>query len=138
MNREERFIAFFSHLTPQTLGQIKTIFATEARFKDPFNDVNGVDAITNVFDHMFSTTEQPTFIVNQYASNNQHLFLQWDFMFIKDKQEWKIEGSSMVRFNDDDAVEEHIDYWDPAEQIYSNITGLRVLMKFLRSKLTAN
>ena len=137
MNREDKFIRFFSLLTAENLDQINEVFASDAHFKDPFNDVNGVASIKTVFEHMFATTEAPKFIVNHHASNQQKLFIQWEFTFTKSNTHWSIDGSSMVTFNEQDQVEEHIDYWDPAEQIYSKIGLLKPIMNFLKSRLTA-
>lgn len=138
MNREEKFIHFFSHMTKNNLVQITDVFATDAHFKDPFNDVTGITGIMTVFEHMFATTENPVFKVNHYASNQQKLFIQWQFTFTKNKTDWSFDGSSMVTFDNNDLVKEHIDYWDPAEQIYSKIGLLKPLMNFLKSRLTAN
>ncbi|MEH6455955.1 MAG: nuclear transport factor 2 family protein [Cocleimonas sp.] len=138
MTREEKFINFFSHLTANNLDEIYNVFSSKAHFKDPFNDVNGVKEINNVFNHMFATTEQPKFIVNHSAAKQEKLFIQWQFTFIKNKTNWSIDGSSMVTFDENDKVIEHIDYWDPAEQIYSKIGLLRPIMNFLKSRLTAS
>lgn len=137
MTPEERFIDFFTQLTPETLKQIDTIFAADAHFKDPFNDVTGLEAIRTVFIHMFATTERPRFKIKHFASQEQNLFIQWDFWFGKNKKLWQIDGCSMVSFNEQGKVQEHIDYWDPAEQIYSKINLLRPLMNFLANKLKA-
>ncbi len=138
MCREEKFIHFFSNLTADNLDDIYKVFASNAHFKDPFNNVDGVKDITTVFTHMFATTEQPKFIVNHSASDQDKLFIQWQFTFIKNKTNWSIDGSSMVTFDENDQVKEHIDYWDPAEQIYSKIGLLRPIMNFLKSRLTAS
>ncbi len=138
MNREQHFMQFFTELTAENLSQIDNIFATNAHFKDPFNDVYGIDAIKTVFIHMFATTERPKFKINHYAINQQTLFLQWQFSFGKNKTLWIIDGSSMVTFNNNDQVSEHMDYWDPAEQIYSKVGILKPLMNFLKSRLKAN
>ena len=137
MTREENFILFFSDLTANNLDQISEIFSSDAHFKDPFNDVIGVKSIKLVFEHMFATTESPKFIVNHHASNQEKLFIQWQFTFNKSKIKWSVDGSSMVTFNDQNQVVEHVDYWDPAEQIYSKIGLLRPIMNFLKSRLTA-
>jgi len=137
MSREQQFIQFFSALTADNLEQIHTIFTQDAHFKDPFNDVNTIEDIITVFKHMFETTESPQFIVNESASNHNKLFLQWQFTFTKNATNWRIDGSSMITFNDDDKVIEHIDYWDPAEQIYSKIGLLKPVMNFLKGRLTA-
>lgn len=138
MSREEKFIQFFTELTADNLHHINDVFAENAHFKDPFNDVIGIAAITVVFKHMFETTEHPTFIVNHSAFEQQTLFIQWQFTFTKNATDWSIDGSSMITFDNENLVKEHIDYWDPAEQIYSKIGLLRPVMNFLKSKLTAN
>jgi len=138
MKREEKYIHYFSHLNMDQLNHIADYFSQDAHFKDPFNDVIGIDAIKQVFLHMYQTTDKPVFIVNHHAINENILMLQWTFNFNKNNVPWSIEGSSMVTFNQDDLVEEHIDYWDPAEQIYSKIGLLKPVMGFLRSRLTAS
>ena len=138
MNREEHFMQFFTELTAENISQIDDIFAPNAHFKDPFNDVYGINAIKTVFIHMFAATERPRFRINHFATNQQILFLQWQFTFVKNKTLWIIDGSSMVTFNDNEQVQEHIDYWDPAEQIYSKVGLLKPLMNFLRSRLKAS
>jgi steroid delta-isomerase len=137
MTREERFIDFFSKLAPDNLSQIETVFAADARFKDPFNDVVGIEAIRTVFSHMFATTESPRFTIKHFASQDSYLFIHWDFNFIKNSKPWQIDGCSMVSFNQKNKVQQHIDYWDPAEQIYSKVSGLKMLMKFLVKQLKA-
>lgn len=138
MTREQQFIHFFEHLTPENLTQIDTLFAADAHFKDPFNDVIGRKAIQNIFLHMFATTANPQFTVQHFAINQSHLFLQWFFQFETKQTNWQIIGCSHICFNDHDQVQEHIDFWDPAEQLYSKITLLRPLMNFLARRLTAN
>jgi len=137
MTREQKYIVFFSQLSEESLGDLSFLFSANARFKDPFNDVVGVDKIKKVFQHMYATTEVPRFRVNHHAQNEDKLFLQWDFLFTKNNKEWSISGSSMVTFNEQDQAIEHIDYWDPAEQIYGKIPILRSLISLLRKTLAA-
>jgi hypothetical protein len=47
-----RFRAYFQSLTPLTLTEIGQIYAADARFKDPFNAVQGLDAVRRIFAHM--------------------------------------------------------------------------------------
>lgn len=128
---------FFTDLTIDNLFKIDDVFAPNAHFKDPFNDVYGIDAIKTVFTHMFANTQNPTFTISQYASNQQTLFIKWQFNFSKNKHMWSIDGTSIVTFNERNKVKEHIDYWDPAEQIYSTVGILKPLMSFLKSRLKA-
>jgi hypothetical protein len=56
-------LEWYAALTPQTLAQAARYYAADARFRDPFNDVQGVAAITAIFEHMFATTEHPRFVI---------------------------------------------------------------------------
>ena len=40
--RTARVAAFFETLSPASLGTLSTVYAEQARFKDPFNDVTGL------------------------------------------------------------------------------------------------
>ena len=51
----------FEHLTPQSLDRLMNLYAPQARFVDPFNDVIGPAAIRQVFAHMFATLQAPRF-----------------------------------------------------------------------------
>ena len=42
MTPEQKFIDFFENLTANNLDQIETLFSSDARFKDPFNEVTNM------------------------------------------------------------------------------------------------
>ena len=137
MTREERFISYFTDLDIQSLAKIDSYFSADAHFKDPFNDVVGVEAIRNIFMHMFTTTQTPEFVILHHAHKEDTLFINWVFSFSRNSKLWRIEGCSKVRFNADNKVTEHFDFWDPVEQIYSKIGLLKSMMNFLTKQLRA-
>lgn len=47
-----RLAQLYEQLTPARLAQLDDYYAPDARFKDPFNDVQGVPAIRAIFAHM--------------------------------------------------------------------------------------
>jgi hypothetical protein len=49
----QRVVHFFEHLQPADLSRIDELYTTDAHFKDPFNQVQGLPAIAHVFEHMF-------------------------------------------------------------------------------------
>ena len=42
-------VDWYETLTPETLGRMGEFYAANAWFKDPFNDVTGLEAIRRVF-----------------------------------------------------------------------------------------
>ena len=45
----ERLVQFFEQLQPQDLQRLPEIYAPQARFKDPFNEVQGLTEIERIF-----------------------------------------------------------------------------------------
>ena len=79
--RVARVVNFFEQLSPADLPRLGEIYAAEARFKDPFNEVQGVPAITAVFTHMYCALEAPRFVVHDSIASGEQCFLTWDFLF---------------------------------------------------------
>ena len=70
-----RVIAFFEHLSAADLATLGQLYAPQACFKDPFNEVQGVPAIQAIFAHMFEALEQPRFVVTGRVVQGQQCFL---------------------------------------------------------------
>ena len=45
----DNLIAFYENMSPATVADIGDIYAADAYFKDPFNEINGTDKIKEVF-----------------------------------------------------------------------------------------
>lgn len=136
-----RLVAFYETLSPDTLEAIDTLYAADAAFRDPFNQVRGVKAIRRIFEHMFLTVDQPQFRVHNTIRQADQAFIAWTFRFRRSggKQVWlDIEGSSHVRFDASGKVIEHRDYWDAAEELYEKFPVLGPLLRLLKRRLRAH
>ena len=54
-----RLVAFYEHLSLENLAQLGAVYAPDAHFKDPFNEVVGHAAILAIFEHMFVQVDAP-------------------------------------------------------------------------------
>lgn len=129
---------WFESLTPQSVGQLAAFYSADARFKDPFNEVRGVPAITRIFEHMFTALHEPRFVVTQQLVDGAQAFLAWEFRFrfkrFDTVTEQVIRGGSHLTLNQDGRITDHRDYWDTAEELYEKLPGLGVLMRYLKRK----
>ena len=134
----ERLVQFFEQLQPQDLQRLPGIYAPEARFKDPFNDVQGLAEIERIFAHMFESLDAPHFIVTERIVQGQQCFLIWDFRFRFrrfDTQNWQtVRGGTHLVFNDEGLVTLHRDYWDAAEELYEKLPVLGGVMRWLKKR----
>jgi steroid Delta-isomerase len=131
--------AYFEALAPGTLAQLGSVYADDARFIDPFNDVTGLPGIRAVFAHMFATLDAPRFEVIESLTEGDQCVLTWNFAFRSKGQEKErvIHGASHLRFAADGRVAWHRDYWDPAREVYEGVPVLGAVMRWLRRRLTA-
>jgi hypothetical protein len=131
----QRVVAFYQTISPTTLAELDTIYSVDAAFKDPFNDVQGLPAITAIFAHMFVQVSAPRFVVTTHVLQGSDAFLTWDFLFRMKphaKQETCVHGATHVRFAADGRVAYHRDYWDVAEELYEKLPVIGSLMRLLK------
>ena len=133
-----RVVEFFEGLTPETVVDLRTIYSTNARFKDPFNDVTGLDPIERIFQHMFVALERPRFVVTERVVQGSQCFLTWEFRFkfrrFDTDSEQVILGASHLVFDDTSLVCLHRDYWDAAEELYEKLPLVGSLMRWLKKR----
>lgn len=129
-----RVVNFFECISPASVAQLAQIYSADARFKDPFNEVQGIAAITAIFSHMFVQVKQPRFVITEQLLRGDQAFLCWEFWFGLPYRslEYCIRGATHFRFTEDGRVCLHRDYWDAAEELYEQLPVLGSLMRGLK------
>jgi len=133
----DRVIAWYETLTPETLERLTELYAHDARFKDPFNDVVGRAAIRRVFAHMFETTEAPRFRIASRVAGEREAFVSWVFGFRAARRDVEIRGATHLLFDGRGKVVAHRDYWDAAEELYAKLPLLGPLVRLLGRRFAA-
>lgn len=128
---------WYESLTPETLARLGEHYAANAWFKDPFNEVSGLEAIRRVFAHMFATLRAPRFRVTARVADESGALLVWEFRFGAGRREYLVRGATHLRFNARGKVTYHRDYWDTAEELYAKAPLLGGLVRLLRRRLSA-
>jgi steroid delta-isomerase len=134
-----RLVDFFESITPESTQRIAELYAPDAWFKDPFNEVRGTQAIAQVFEHMFTQVAEPRFRVTDRVCAENGALLTWDFTFRfrPDAPPVTVRGASHLRFDAAGRVAYHCDYWDAAGELYEKLPVLGALMRLLRRRLSA-
>lgn len=138
----ERAIDFFEQLQPTDLSRMGDIYATQARFKDPFNDVQGVAAITRIFAHMFEQLNEPRFVVTQRVVHDTQCFVTWDFLFsspsVQQGAPQCIRGATHFQLTLENGlwrISLHRDYWDAAEELYEKLPLIGPVLRWLKRRM---
>ena len=137
-----RLVTFFEQLSTADLARIDQFYAPSAHFKDPFNQVQGPQAIAAVFAHMFKTLNAPRFVVLGALEDHPaagRALLTWDFRFhfAAGQAAQCIHGATELRWDTQGRITWHRDYWDAAEELYEKLPVLGALMRWLKRRARA-
>jgi steroid Delta-isomerase len=133
-----RFVDYWQTLTPATVENINTVYAADATFRDPFNEVVGIEKIRHIFADMFVRLDAPRFNILETIEEPHGALLIWDFTFriktLKPELARRIHGSSHIRFDAEGRVQYHRDYWDAAGELYEQLPLIGALMRWLKKR----
>jgi ketosteroid isomerase-like protein len=141
----DELVHAFEHLQATDIARMGDWYDEQARFKDPFKDVQGLAQIQAIFQHMFDNLEQPRFVVTACLVQGSACFLVWDFLYryktMQTGVEQRIHGSSHLVFGlntqGEWRVQSHRDYWDAAEELYEKLPWVGGLMRWLKRRVNS-
>lgn len=131
------YARFYETLAPDTLGELTRLVAPEVRFKDPFNDVRGIEALLRATGAMFRYGT-PRFEILDRALSERAGYLLWRYTVdARAARPWIIDGMTELRFDAEGRVIEHIDHWDAAEQFYERLPLLGAILRLIKRRMHA-
>ena len=133
-----RLVDYWQTLTPASVNELPTLYAADACFRDPFNDITGIEKIQHIFADMFVRLDAPKFEIIETIEESHGAFLIWDFTFrikaLRPEQNRRIHGTSHIRFAPNGLVQYHRDYWDAAGELYEQLPLVGILIRFLKKR----
>ena len=95
---------YFAELTPGSVGDLRRLVVDDMQFRDPFNDVRGVDKVIRILAMSFEDTEGLRFEFTDRAVSGRTCYYRWRCHFrprrLKSAGDWTLEGMSEVAFDD--------------------------------------
>lgn len=137
----DRYIAFFEGMTEGDIARIPDVFAPDARFKDPFSDIRGHEKLQRLFAAMLRDVRDYRLSVDAHVRDGDTGWLKWTMsghVRSLGAERWVVTGVSIVRFNEQGQVLEHIDYWDAASQMYERLPIIGWVLRRIRGRLAAH
>jgi len=137
----QRVVHFFEQLQPADVSRMAEIYTPDAQFKDPFNAVQGLPAIEQIFAHMFEALQAPRFVITTQVLQGSQCFVTWDFLFAMPRmdsgQTQTIRGATHFVLREGAGlwrVAVHRDYWDAAGELYEKLPVVGSLMRWLKKR----
>lgn len=129
------YCRYLENITPENLNEITAHVSQNVHFRDPFNDVHGIDKMHAVFEDMFENISDIEFVIEDRLDKGDVTIIIWTLSGILFKKPWSVPGSSRLTFNDAGFLSEHIDFWDSGAGLYEHIPFIGWLPRALRRKL---
>lgn len=136
--RARELIAWFEALRPDTLDSIAAVYATDARFRDPFNEVQGVQIIRTIYAHMFDSLSDPRFEIVECLEQGSRICMVWLFRFEWRTRRFEIEGNTLFDLDEQGLIARHRDYWDVAQGLYEHLPVLGRVLRLLRRRMSVH
>ena len=133
------YIRLFEELSMEQLEGIEGFISNNIQFKDPFNELSGLDDFRRLLVKTLNDVKDPKFTVTHSAWSKDILFLRWSFQGeIKGLNHWNVEGMSEILFDEQGLVCQHIDHWDASEQFYAKLPLIGTIIRLIRRQLQAS
>lgn len=130
---------FFASLSPERVEDLRRFCTPDVRFRDPFNEVRGIDAVLRVFRKMYEDADQIRFEIVDSMRRGERAMLLWKFhcrpKSLRLKEPWLIEGVSEIHLTPDGHVAAHLDHWDAGSQFYARLPIVGAIIRALRKRL---
>lgn len=110
-------LRFFETLTDASVEDIRSLASPQMRYRDPFADAKGIDAVVAYMHKWFAGMDGLRFEFVDHAQTGHVLLSHWRMHFRIRKmprKQWTLEGMSRTTFNEDGKVIDQVDYWDSA------------------------
>ena len=131
----DNYRRYLETLRPETLPELLKYVSADVHFQDPFNDVHGIDAMAEIFRHMFELVGPVRFTVYQAQAAGRVGLFSWRFEGQLFGKPWVFNGTSVITFDEDGMVIVHIDHWDAAQNFYERLPRIGWLVAWLRRRL---
>ncbi|MCW5753049.1 MAG: nuclear transport factor 2 family protein [Alphaproteobacteria bacterium] len=134
-----KYAAFYAALDPGKLAELRRLCTPDVHFRDPFNEVRGVEAMIRIFEKMYQDADQIAFEVVDAMRNGDRAMLLWVFYCrpksLRLKDAWRIEGASEIHLTADGRIKAHLDHWDSGAQFYARLPLIGPVIRYLRRRL---
>lgn len=130
------YVNLFENLSDEMIENTQGFICPKIYFKDPFNEVTGINKFSKILRKTLHDVDDPLFIVSTITNNQNIYFLKWRFDGkIRGYGDWHVTGVSEIHLNEKGLVDKHVDYWDSSEYFYMKIPIIGWLLRLIRRRL---
>jgi len=130
----------FNELDRDNMGLVEMFYAPNVRFEDPIHRIRGRNKLKAYYERMYRNVERIRFdFFDEVVQDDTHV-LVWKMRLeakgLNRGEPVILDGTSVLKFNDDDKVVYHRDYFDMGELVYERVPILGRIVKRIKNSLS--
>jgi hypothetical protein len=135
-----RFESFLGHLDEKTAReQTERVYAPDAFLNDTLKTIHGSPAIRDYFIKTAQGLESMTVTFDDVAVSGQNYYFRWTMdtrmKHLARGKNVRTIGVTMVRFDSQERVILHQDFWDSAQGVWDHVPGVGAAIRWIQSKI---
>lgn len=137
--RTEQFLAFYNDLSSQNMHKLQHFYHADVTFIDPVQQIQGREALTEYFDHMYARLQHCEFTPVQQMEQDDQGFISWQMQFshpaIGNGKTILVHGCSVLRWHDEGQIIYHRDYYDLHDMVFRHVPVIGWLTAKVRQRM---
>jgi hypothetical protein len=118
---------------------LATVYGESIQFKDPFHNINGLDAMTRYFVSMYENVESIEFTFGHCWQEDNHAFIRWQMVYqhprINSGKPVTVDGGSELIWGNDKIIQ-HRDFFDGGQMLYEHLPLLGWAIRKLKERMS--
>ncbi|WP_417595776.1 nuclear transport factor 2 family protein [Oceanospirillum sp.] len=131
------------HTKPLTSADIAHLVHSNIVFKDPFQRINGPDALCRLLNHFHQSVTDARFLIEAVFEHpehdklhNRHYLVKWRFSGHLDTIGlWEFPGVSEIEQDEEGRITHHTDFWDAGEHFYEKLPFFGRITGWIKAKV---
>ena len=120
------------------LADLADVLAPDMRFRDPFHNVHGVEAVIAALKSAYDRVDHVHITIRARARDGDVSLVLWTFQFRTRKRgtPMLLEGVAEIHQDPETGlITEHLDHWDAAEQFFQDLPVVGFLIRMIKKRL---
>jgi hypothetical protein len=127
-----RMAGFFQEMSLDSVKRVPDLYAKNASFRDPVNEVMGAPAIEAVMADLFHQLKKIRIVVREMHGDEHAGCLFWTMHYEFRGKARSLPGVSHFRFDEKGLVTSQEDYWDASFVLYGEFPILGAMMRAIK------
>jgi steroid Delta-isomerase len=127
-----RMAGFFQEMNVASVKRVGELYAENATFRDPINEVRGAEAIEAVMADLFHQLKNIRIVVREMHGDENAGCLIWTMHYDFRGKSRALPGVSHFRFDEKGLVTAQEDYWDASFVLYGEFPLLGMAMRGIK------